>query len=74
MTAFLRFNLIVFSLLIALAACGASPQVKKARYLESGDKFFAMKQYKEAVICVQQRPDGGCKRQKHLRETRRSFF
>ena len=50
MTAFLRFNLIVFSLLIALAACGASPQVKKARYLESGDKFFAMKQYREAVI------------------------
>ena len=49
MSAFLRFNIIVLSLLIALAACGASPQAKKAGYLANGDKFFAMKQYKEAV-------------------------
>ncbi len=71
---YFRFNLIVLSLLIALAACGASPQVKKARYLESGDKFLATKQYKEAIIGIQQCPEGGCKGQKHLHETRRGIF
>ena len=49
MSAFLRFNLIALSLLLALAACGVSPQAKKAGYLANGDKFFAMKQYKEAA-------------------------
>ena len=49
MSAFLRFNLVALSFLLALAACGVSPQAKKAGYLKNGDKFFAMKQYKEAV-------------------------
>ena len=46
----LKLNIILLSLLIALAACGASPQAKKAGFLANGDKFFAMKQYKEAVM------------------------
>ena len=49
MTVFFRSNLAVILLSIALTACGASPQIKKARHIENGDKFFAAKQYKEAL-------------------------
>jgi len=37
-------------LLLVLTACGASPEAKKARHTENADKFYANKQYKEAVI------------------------
>lgn len=43
-------RILVACLLFAAAACGASPEAKKARHLENGDKFFEQKQYKEAAI------------------------
>ncbi|MDR3556883.1 MAG: tetratricopeptide repeat protein [Syntrophobacteraceae bacterium] len=50
MRAKLRFNAIVFLILISVTACGASPQVKKARYLAAGDKFLAKKEFRNALI------------------------
>lgn len=38
-------------LLVALsAACARSPEAKKARYLERGDRYFKQEQYREAII------------------------
>ncbi len=42
-------NSLIICLLFILAACGASPETKKARHFENGDKFFEQKQYKEAA-------------------------
>ncbi|MGC9195908.1 MAG: hypothetical protein ACP5IL_10695, partial [Syntrophobacteraceae bacterium] len=50
MRARFRFNVLILLILISMAACGASPQVKKTRYLAAGDKFFAQKQFKNALI------------------------
>ncbi|MFZ2446308.1 MAG: tetratricopeptide repeat protein [Syntrophobacteraceae bacterium] len=40
---------LIICLLLFLAACGASPETKKARHFENGDKFLEQKQYKEAA-------------------------
>ena len=50
MRAYLRLNAIVLLVLISMTGCGASPQVEKARYLAAGDKFFAKKEFKAAII------------------------
>src|SRR5208283_3220333 len=49
MTAALRRGLPVILVVLAMVACGASPEVKKARHLENAEKFLAQKQYKEAA-------------------------
>src|SRR3989442_924890 len=36
--------------LVAAAGCARSPEAKKARHLERGDKYAAREQYKEAII------------------------
>lgn len=36
--------------LLALAGCARSPEAKKARYLERGNRFFSAAQYREAMI------------------------
>lgn len=42
-TAFLMIALV-------LAGCSRSPEAKKARYLERGDRYFKQEQYREAII------------------------
>src|SRR5213593_4479472 len=43
---------LVFSLtaLLVVAGCSRSPEAKKARHLERGDKYFSKAQYREALI------------------------
>src|ERR1043166_3209916 len=43
---------IVLSLtaLVVAAGCARSPEAKKARHLERGDKYFSKAQYREALI------------------------
>src|SRR3990170_8240758 len=41
--------LLVVGLLLA-AGCARSPEAKKARHLERGDRYFSRQQYREAVI------------------------
>src|SRR3990170_7617 len=41
--------LLVVGLLVA-AGCARSPEAKKARHLERGDRYFSGQQYREAVI------------------------
>ena len=41
--------ILIVCFLLALGACGASPETKKAKHTENADKFYANKQYKEAV-------------------------
>ena len=36
--------------LVSAAGCARSPEAKKARHLERGDKYFARGHYREAVI------------------------
>ena len=36
--------------LVVLTACSRSPEAKKARYLERGDKYVAHEQYREAIL------------------------
>jgi tetratricopeptide (TPR) repeat protein len=45
-------RLVMVMLLAALSAagCARSPEAKKARHLERGDRFFAREQYRDAVI------------------------
>src|SRR5437016_6381183 len=43
--------IIVFlALLVAMTGCSRSPEAKKARHLDRGDRYFARQQYREAVI------------------------
>ncbi len=43
-------RILVACLLFVATACGESPQVKKARHFQTGDKLFEQKQYKEAAV------------------------
>src|SRR5262249_36847833 len=36
--------------LLVVAGCSRSPEAKKARHLDRGDKYFAREQYPEAII------------------------
>jgi tetratricopeptide (TPR) repeat protein len=49
-TALSTLALAVATSLILGAGCSRSPEAKKAQHLERGEKFFARKDYKEAVI------------------------
>ena len=41
----------MLAVLMALSAgCSRSPEAKKARYLERGDRYFKQEQYREAII------------------------
>src|SRR5437588_2148365 len=41
---------LVAACLVVSAGCSRSPEAKKARHLERGEKFYARKDYKDAVI------------------------
>src|SRR5213593_4523196 len=41
---------VFMTVLVLVAGCSRSPEAKKARHLERGDKYFAREQYREAVI------------------------
>ncbi len=41
---------LVATCLVVSAGCARSPEAKKARHLERGEKFLARKAYKDAVI------------------------
>src|SRR5262245_34194578 len=36
--------------LVVAAGCSRSPEAKKARHLERGDKFFSQQLYREAIL------------------------
>src|SRR6059036_1968882 len=38
------------AVLVAMAGCSRSPEAKKARHLDRGDRYFAREQYQEAII------------------------
>src|SRR5712691_2765326 len=42
--------ILLLTVLVAVAGCSRSPEAKKARHLERGDKYFAKAQYREALI------------------------
>src|SRR5438128_11999411 len=41
---------LLLAVLVAMAGCSRSPEAKKARHLDRGDRYFAREQYQEAVI------------------------
>ena len=41
---------VLLTVLVAMAGCSRSPEAKKARHLERGDKYFSKAQYREALI------------------------
>src|SRR5437899_11334309 len=41
---------LLLTALVVTAGCARSPEAKKARHLDRGDKYFAREQYREAVI------------------------
>src|SRR5437667_6794701 len=45
-----RWIILFLALLVAMTGCVRSPEAKKARYLERGDKYFSKAQYREALI------------------------
>src|SRR5438128_10828934 len=42
--------ILLLTVLVAVTGCSRSPEAKKARHLERGDKYFAKAQYREALI------------------------
>src|SRR2546425_5850410 len=42
--------ILLLGILVVATACARSPEAKKARHLERGDKYFAKAQYREALI------------------------
>jgi tetratricopeptide (TPR) repeat protein len=45
-----RWSLIFLMILLAAAGCARSPEAKKARFLDRGDRYFKKEQYREAII------------------------
>src|SRR6266849_331586 len=43
-------TLLVLVTLLLVVGCARSPEAKKARYLERGDRYFQKEQYREAII------------------------
>src|SRR5437899_10597161 len=41
---------VLLTVVAAMAGCSRSPEAKKARHLDRGDRYFAREQYREAVI------------------------
>ena len=44
-----RILLVLLTLLLTVG-CARSPEAKKARYLERGERYFQKEQYREAII------------------------
>src|SRR2546428_6012548 len=42
--------ILLLGILVVATACARSPEAKKARHLERGDKYFSKAQYREALI------------------------
>src|SRR5437667_6018674 len=42
--------LLLLSVLVVATGCARSPEAKKAKHLERGDKYFSKAQYREALI------------------------
>src|SRR6266567_3821234 len=49
-SSFFRLVLVVGSLAVFLTACSRDPNVRKQKYFESGQRYFAKGKYREAVI------------------------
>ncbi|MGB8832322.1 MAG: tetratricopeptide repeat protein [Candidatus Sulfotelmatobacter sp.] len=47
---FARLSVIVFAIALFLTGCSRDPNVRKQKYLESGDRYFAKGKYREAAI------------------------
>jgi len=45
-----RLSVIVFAIASLLTGCSHDPNVRKQKYLESGDRYFAKGKYREAAI------------------------
>jgi tetratricopeptide (TPR) repeat protein len=45
-----RWVVLLVALVAVGAGCAQSPEAKKARHLERGDKYFAREQYREAIL------------------------
>src|SRR5437667_2565857 len=45
-----RWIILFLALLVAMTGCSRSPEAKKARHLERGDKYFSKAEYREALI------------------------
>src|SRR5215470_12610487 len=45
-----RWASLLLVILVVTTACARTPEARKARYLESGDRYFKKEQYREAVI------------------------
>src|SRR5881628_1799459 len=42
--------ILLLSVVVCMTGCSRSPEAKKARHLERGDRYFAKAQYREALI------------------------
>src|SRR5258706_4448515 len=40
----------LFMIALVLSGCSRSPEAKKARYLERGNRYFKQEQYREAIL------------------------
>src|SRR5260370_14911449 len=49
-SSFFRLVLVLGSLAVFLTACSRDPNVRKQKYFESGQRYFAKSKYREAVI------------------------
>jgi tetratricopeptide (TPR) repeat protein len=45
-----RGALLILMVMLLLAGCSRSPEAKKARHLERGDRYFQQEKYREAVL------------------------
>ena len=45
-----RVGTVVLMIALILAGCARSPEAKKARYLERGNRYFKQEQYREAIL------------------------
>ena len=43
-------TLVIILGMVVAVGCSRSPEAKKARHLERGDRFFSQQQYREAII------------------------
>ena len=49
MSSIARVGTVFLMIALVLAGCSRSPEAKKARYLERGNRYFKQEQYREAV-------------------------
>ncbi len=50
MSSIARVGTVFLMIALVLAGCSRSPEAKKARYLERGNRYFKQEQYREAIL------------------------